>query len=51
MQVQRELKTMDEVEDLAELYHEAAIWDYHLEILNGNDSRHKLLLFREMNHG
>lgn len=49
--VKADFKTMEEAEEFTEIIHQAAIWEYHLELLNSRDEKAKLELFRELHYG
>lgn len=44
-------KTIEEVEALAEFYHEESVWLAQIEILQGNDDKEKLNLYEEVGYG
>lgn len=45
------VRTMDEVEAIAELYHQEPLLEYHMDILSGKDEAAKFELYKRSFHG
>ena len=47
----RQVETEEDLMKIADFYHRESLWLNQLEILEGNDNREKLELYREMRYG